>query len=55
MTKTVNEMKNDIITKFGFENENTIEFFKICEFRYAKKLICGTYKRMMSKDICNED
>ena len=48
MKKTINEMRNDIIQKFGFEHPNTIHFFKITEHKFAKKMIHHYYNKYMN-------
>lgn len=55
MTKTITAMQNDIINKFGFEHKNTIKFFRITEYKYAKKLIHATYNKMMAQNISADD
>ena len=50
MTKTITEMQNDIISKFGFEHECTIHFFKISANKFAKKMIDHYYKKYMQMD-----
>ena len=55
MKKTITEMQNDIIAKFGFEHECTIHFFKITENKFAKKLISHYYNKYMDMNIDEDD
>lgn len=49
--KTVKEMRNDVATKFGFNHQNTIKFFKITEYRFANpKLIAYCYNKYMTNN-----
>ena len=48
ISMTTTEMKNNIVNTFGLEHENTIKFFRICQYRYSK-LIPLTYKKMMAE------
>lgn len=45
---TTTEMKNNIVNAFGLEHENTIKFFRICQYKYSK-LLHLTYKKMMAE------
>ena len=53
--KTITEMQNDMIQKFGFEHENTIRFFEITKFKYSKKLIHHYYEKYMEEYRCNTE
>jgi len=55
--RTVEQMKNEVVNMFGLDSENTAKFFKVCEYRYAKKLITGTYKALVKEyeRIINEE
>ena len=49
-TMSIENMKQNIVNKFGLEHENTIKFFKICEFRYSK-LIPVYYNKFINEEI----
>lgn len=55
MFKTITEMQNDIVAKFGLESEYTIYFFKITEHKYAKKMINYYYNKYMIMNIDDDD
>ena len=55
--KTITDMKNDIVNLYGLDNKNTAHFFRVCEFKYSKKLIVGTYNMLIKNynKIINEE
>ena len=46
---TIQDMMDDVINKFGFENEETINFIKLIEENCKFKIIIGNYRRLMNK------
>lgn len=45
---TIEQMQNEIISRYGFEHKRTIQFFRLCESNASLNKIESTYKRFMA-------
>lgn len=47
-------MMNEVVRKFGFEDENTVMFFQLVEVATDEN-ISQTYERLMKMNFCEEE
>ena len=49
------KMMDDIIQKFGFENEHTINFFSLVEKKADKRTLSQVYDEYMKTDVALDE
>lgn len=46
---TIQDMMDNVIEKFGFEDEETVNFIRLVEEGCKFRIIIGNYRRLMQK------